>query len=151
MRYSYKGDVTPENAYKRIEAKENSAFMIDVRTQAECTFVGIPQFTDMSDYVVLEWATFPTMSLNTTFIEQCNALLKRRPEPVREVYLLCRSGNRSHYAGLALEQAQTTEESSSPITVYNVAGGFEGDLDPQLRQRSRQNGWKVSGLPWQQN
>jgi len=32
---------------------------------------------------------------------------------------------------------------------YNVAEGFEGDLNSD-RQRGRIGGWKVAGLPWAQ-
>jgi rhodanese-related sulfurtransferase len=33
---------------------------------------------------------------------------------------------------------------------YNVAGGFEGDLDEE-RHRGQRNGWKALGLPWRQS
>ena len=33
---------------------------------------------------------------------------------------------------------------------YNVAGGFEGDLD-ENGHRGRKNGWKAGGLPWRQS
>jgi len=32
---------------------------------------------------------------------------------------------------------------------YNIAGGFEGDLDSE-RHRGASNGWKAAGLPWKQ-
>jgi hypothetical protein len=32
---------------------------------------------------------------------------------------------------------------------YNIAGGFEGDLDAE-RHRGKNNGWKAAGLPWVQ-
>ena len=32
---------------------------------------------------------------------------------------------------------------------FNVAGGFEGDVDGQ-GHRGNRNGWKASGLPWRQ-
>jgi len=32
---------------------------------------------------------------------------------------------------------------------YNIAGGFEGDLDRE-RHRGSKNGWKAAGLPWKQ-
>ena len=33
---------------------------------------------------------------------------------------------------------------------YNVADGFEGELD-QHKHRNSINGWKASGLPWTQS
>jgi len=32
---------------------------------------------------------------------------------------------------------------------FNIAGGFEGDLDA-ARHRGQINGWKAAGLPWTQ-
>jgi rhodanese-related sulfurtransferase len=56
--------------------------------------------------------------------------------------LICRSGNRSQEAGEALEHAGFTQ-------VYNVAHGFEGELDDAHRRNSL-NGWRHDGLPWEQ-
>jgi rhodanese-related sulfurtransferase len=58
------------------------------------------------------------------------------------VVLICRSGNRSVDAGLALESAGFTK-------VYNVLEGFEGDLDDH-HQRGNIGGWRKHGLPWEQ-
>jgi rhodanese-related sulfurtransferase len=33
---------------------------------------------------------------------------------------------------------------------FNLAGGFEGGLDPS-RHRGRVDGWKAAGLPWMQD
>jgi len=56
--------------------------------------------------------------------------------------LICRSGVRSLYAAEALTAAGYKE-------CYNIAGGFEGDKNPQ-GHRGGVNGWKVAGLPWKQ-
>ena len=56
--------------------------------------------------------------------------------------LICRSGNRSVDAGIALEKHGFT-------AVYNVLGGFEGDLDDN-RHRGTENGWRFDRLPWEQ-
>jgi len=56
---------------------------------------------------------------------------------------LCRSGARSRAAAIAMTAAGFGH-------AYNVAGGFEGDLD-ETRQRGKRNGWKAGGLPWRQN
>ena len=60
----------------------------------------------------------------------------------RPVVLICRSGQRSVDAGVALEQSGFTD-------VINVLEGFEGPLDEQ-HQRSRVSGWRKDGLPWEQ-
>jgi sulfur dioxygenase len=149
--FSYAGNIEPADAHDRLESRDVRSLLIDVRTQAELAFVGFPMLSDMTRYHLIEWVRYPDMSGNTHFIEQCKTLLKQQPEQTQEVYLLCRSGQRSHNAGLALEQTQTNEESLHPITLFNVVGGFEGDLDPQAGQRSLRNGWKFAGLPWRQN
>jgi len=56
--------------------------------------------------------------------------------------LICRSGNRSVDAGLALEAAGFSN-------VTNVLEGFEGDLD-EKHQRGKLGGWRHAGLPWEQ-
>lgn len=61
---------------------------------------------------------------------------------IRPVLLICRSGNRSVDAGLALEAAGFTQ-------VINVLEGFEGPLDDDYH-RGTQGGWRFRGLPWYQ-
>jgi len=58
------------------------------------------------------------------------------------VLFLCRSGARSRAAAMAATAAGYAR-------AYNVAEGFEGDLDAE-GHRGRVNGWKVAGLPWRQ-
>ena len=58
------------------------------------------------------------------------------------VLLICRSGKRSLEAGKLLMNNGFTG-------VYNVAEGFEGELDEQ-HQRSTRGGWRYHGLPWEQ-
>jgi rhodanese-related sulfurtransferase len=79
------------------------------------------------------------MSVNAAFVDEVSAALgsARKDAPV---FLLCRSGVRSRAAAIALTKAGFSQ-------AYNVAGGFEGDLD-ETRHRGRRNGWKASGLPW---
>ena len=60
----------------------------------------------------------------------------------RPVLLICRSGNRSVNAGLALEAAGFTQ-------VINVLEGFEGPLDDDYH-RGTLGGWRLRGLPWYQ-
>ena len=58
------------------------------------------------------------------------------------VVLICRSGVRSLEAGKVLVEAGVKD-------VYNVAEGFEGQLDDK-HHRSTQGGWRFHGLPWEQ-
>jgi len=58
------------------------------------------------------------------------------------VVLICRSGVRSLEAGKALIEAGVKD-------VYNVAEGFEGQMD-EKHHRSSLGGWRYHGLPWEQ-
>jgi len=80
--------------------------------------------------------------------------LIRNPRFVRElearvggkqatVLLLCRSGKRSAAAATEAHKAGFTN-------VFNVAEGFEGDLD-EHGQRGHFNGWRFHQLPWVQD
>jgi len=61
---------------------------------------------------------------------------------VRPIILICRSGNRSQEAGEELERHGFSR-------VYNVAHGFEGQLNDR-HQRNSISGWRHAGLPWEQ-
>ena len=61
--------------------------------------------------------------------------------PDRPVYLICRSGVRSAAAAEILAMRG--------YTTFNVADGFEGQIDP-AGHRGSLGGWKVAGLPWKQ-
>ena len=69
-------------------------------------------------------------------------MLAEAGDKARPLVLLCRSGQRTIDAGLALEAAGFSD-------VAHVVHGFEGDLDPRF-QRSSVNGWRHEGLPWEQ-
>jgi rhodanese-related sulfurtransferase len=79
------------------------------------------------------------MSLNDRFVAEVEALGVERDSPV---LLLCRSGQRSRAAAIAL-----TAAGFGPC--YNVAEGFEGPHDA-ARHRGTSAGWKARGLPWAQ-
>jgi rhodanese-related sulfurtransferase len=141
----YAGDVSVTEAWRVLEANPR-AVLVDVRTQAEWSFVGLPDLSPLGKQpLLLEWQSFPSMGANPSFatelaarlVEELGAEAKETP-----VLFLCRSGARSRSAAVALT-AQGFH------AAHNVAGGFEGDLDAE-RHRGHRNGWKASGLPWSQ-
>ncbi|MDR3500772.1 MAG: rhodanese-like domain-containing protein [Parvibaculum sp.] len=135
----YAGDVSSEEAWRVLSANPD-AVLVDVRTRAEWSYVGLADLGALGKEALLaEWQSFPTMSVNAAFVDEVGAALgsARKDAPV---FLLCRSGVRSRAAAIALTKAGFSQ-------AYNVAGGFEGDLD-ETRHRGRRNGWKASGLPW---
>ena len=140
------GEVDPNEAWQ-ILCEVDTARLIDVRTRAEWSFVGVPETGETgSDTIFAEWSSFPNMSLNTAFAEEVEAAIG--PDGSGPLLFLCRSGVRSlhaanavaaHYAGKGVE-----------VTCINVAEGFEGDVDAQ-GHRGSHNGWKARGLAWRQS
>ncbi len=123
------------------------AVLVDVRTKAEWSFIGIPDLNSLNKQVVLqEWKQFPDMSLNESFI--ANLLEQFGGTAPSKIYFMCRSGVRSMQAAFAVSEALYAKGQTSQCV--NVLEGFEGDLD-SVRHRGIINGWKVRGLAWGQS
>ncbi|MGZ5934412.1 MAG: rhodanese-like domain-containing protein [Rhizomicrobium sp.] len=137
----YAGDLSASEAWALLKS-DPKAQLVDVRTTAEWNFVGLPDLSSLGrDALLVEWQSFPTMRANPSFVadtERSGAGGKDAP-----ILFLCRSGARSRAAAVAMTAAGYRR-------AYNIAGGFEGDLDGE-RHRGKQNGWKASGLPWKQS
>lgn len=137
---SYAGDVTPETAWQGL-ADNPGARLIDVRTQPEWSFVGVPDLSSLGKKTVLSaWQVYPGMAVDTDFVAKVQSQIGNAQGPF---YFICRSGARSRAAAIAM-----TESGAQPC--FNVAGGFEGDKDG-AGHRGKSGGWKVAGLPWQQD
>lgn len=137
-------DVDPATVWLAL-SQQPSAVLVDVRTTAEWSFVGLPDLSSLgkSPFKV-EWQTFPSMVVNQEFVDDlASALIASGVDKDAPVYYLCRSGARSKAAALAMTQAGWSN-------AYNIAGGFEGGLDPESH-RGTTNGWKAAGLPWNQS
>jgi rhodanese-related sulfurtransferase len=138
---SYAGDITPQQAWQLLSDNPH-AVLVDVRTDAEWRFVGVPDLSSLGrDVVYIEWNTAGG-SRNANFVDS----LKERVQPAavdqeRPVIFLCRSGNRSIGAAEV-----ATELGITPA--YNVLDGFEGHLD--ARGHRGESGWRAVGLPWKQ-
>lgn len=139
-------EVGPLQAWDGLKAAAD-AVLVDVRTKAEWSFVGVPDLAPLNKAPVLvEWATLPGMQPNGNFIE--GLMTQLDGSAPSEIYFLCRSGARSMAAARAI--AAAFEHRETPVRCINVAEGFEGDLD-QSRHRGTINGWKARGLPWNQS
>ncbi len=135
----YAGDVSPQETWTALK-DDPAAILIDVRTPAEWAYVGLPDVAALGKLVLtVAWQTWPEGTQNPAFIAEATA---QGLKPGQSVYLLCRSGVRSLAAAKAL-----TAAGFGPC--YNIAGGFEGPLDPE-RHRGGLAGWKAEGLPWRQ-
>lgn len=139
----YAGDIEPKEAWALLQS-DPAAQLVDVRTAAEWTFVGVPDLGRVGRKAILvEWQAYPTMGRNASFEDGVAERLKAAgATTTTPVLFLCRSGARSQAAARAMTAKGFTK-------CFNVAGGFEGDVDAD-RHRGSTNGWKASGLPWAQ-
>ncbi|MBI1648303.1 rhodanese-like domain-containing protein [Hyphomicrobium sulfonivorans] len=136
-------DVPVEEAWARL-SKDESAVLIDVRTRAEWTFVGLPDLSGIGKRVLtVEWQTYPESDVNAGFAERLTqALDAASATKDTELLFICRSGARSRMAAEAMTRAGYRQ-------CRNVADGFEGPLDAD-RHRGQVAGWKAAGLAWVQ-
>ncbi|TYC51881.1 rhodanese-like domain-containing protein [Rhodobacterales bacterium] len=126
-------------------AEQDNAVLVDVRTQAEWSFVGIPDLRPLGkDAILLEWQSFPSSGPNPEFATiLCEELSKKDLDQTAPIYFLCRSGARSQAAAIALTQAGYKQ-------CFNISDGFEGPLGADGHRGTR-SGWKAAGLPWIQS
>jgi rhodanese-related sulfurtransferase len=84
------------------------------------------------------------MAPNPSFVADVSqSVLRSGGAKDAPVFFLCRSGARSRAAAVAMTGAGFSR-------AYNVAGGFEGDVDRE-GHRGAKNGWKAAELPWRQS
>ncbi len=128
--------LSPKEAYKLLQEHPN-AVLIDVRSHMEYLFVGHP-----AGAIHIPWIDEPDWKQNPHFLTQVRQTMLGGASGAAPVVLICRSGVRSLEAGKALIEAGVKD-------VYNVAEGFEGQLD-EKHHRSALGGWRYHGLPWEQ-
>ena len=132
-------DIEPGKVWDALKSDPQAA-LCDVRTDAEWSFVGLPNLEEAGkEPVLIPWQVYPSMQRNGAFVEHLRAA---GLTPEHRIYFLCRSGARSLAAAQAARTAGFPE-------VDNVADGFEGPVGPE-GHRGTVAGWKADGLPWQQ-
>jgi len=135
----YAGDLSPEQSWQLLN-DDVGAELIDVRTDAEFSYVGLPDLTSVNkEPRLICWKLFPSMDVNPNFTAEVDALGCDKDQPL---LFLCRSGVRSRAAAHAMTALGYQR-------CYNIAEGFEGDRD-DAKHRGTINGWKIRGLPWTQ-
>ena len=136
---SYAGDVTPDQAWRVLES-EAGAVLVDVRTESEWHYVGLPDLSGLGkEPLLISWLVFPAMDPNPEFAPALEAACRDRNAPL---LFICRGAIRSKEAAIAMTARGFAR-------CHNVSGGFEGPVDEQ-RRRGRVAGWKAAGLPWAQ-
>jgi rhodanese-related sulfurtransferase len=135
----YAGDVDSRQA---IDILRNNprAVLLDVRSAPEWDFVGRPDLSGLGrEPVFIAWQNYPGMEKNQNFLTEVDA---QGITPEQTVLLLCRSGQRSKHAAIALTELGYRH-------CFNISGGFEGPKNAD-GHRGAVSGWRASGLPWAQ-
>ncbi len=136
MSDGYAGDLDPAAAWELL-ADSTDAVLVDVRTDAEWRFVGVPDTAELNRPALqVEWNN--ATGRNPRFLDE----LQARGVTSGPVLFLCRSGVRSVAAARA-----ATAAGIEPA--YNITDGFEGPLDDSGHRGGA--GWKAAGLPWRQS
>ena len=136
----YAGDVTPLQAWDMLKNDEG-AVLVDVRTEAEWAYVGLPDLSKIGKKCALiSWVRFPDMSPNPAFLQ---SLQDAQSDTTKPILFLCRSGVRSIAAAV-------TATAAGYSACYNILEGFEGNHDANTH-RGAVSGWKVHNLDWKQS
>jgi len=118
-----------------------SVLMVDVRSDMEFLMIG-----HAKGAVNLPWIDAPDWTINENFVSEVRKLLlgrlSRNLHGSIPLILICRSGNRSREAAMALAEAGLQD-------LHLVSSGFEGPLDDE-HHRNSVSGWRYAGLPWEQ-
>jgi len=138
--------LTSRDAHAALEAEPGIVF-IDVRTQAEFSYVGHADSVDQNIPFRFLSNRFDAKSgsyeydKNENFVADVMALMAREGKGKDDpVFVMCRSGGRSAGAVNALAAAGFTR-------VYNIIDGFEGGTDKATGHRTVE-GWRHEDLPW---
>ena len=126
---------------------DKTAQLVDVRTRAEWTFVGVADLTDLGRQpLLIEWQSFPENRPDPDFARTLDAELSVRGlSKTTQLYFICRSGARSLSAARAMAALGYSH-------CHNVTEGFEGPLsEGPSPHRGETAGWKCSRLPWVQS
>ena len=95
-------NVPPTRVWEALRS-DPKAQLVDVRTDAEWNFVGVPDLASAGKQVVLiPWQVYPTMQPNAAFTDQ---LKEAGFAPEQHIYFICRSGQRSFAAAQAAQAA----------------------------------------------
>lgn len=143
--------IDAKQAHKMKTDNPESVYFVDVRTQAEVEFLGMPTAADTNiPYVTndfSEWDADKGRFFKTPNSNFSVALEERLEEAglgkEATILLMCRSGTRSARAAALLDKLGYTK-------AYTVVDGYEGDKvkeGPNKGQRLK-NGWKNANLPW---
>lgn len=149
---------TPQALYlTAVEANEmksadpDNVYFVDVRTQSEVEFLGMPSNADINiPYMLNDMSEWDAKKGRFKKVPNSNfsIVLEERMEEAglgkgATVILMCRSGTRSAKAAALLQKLGYNK-------AYTVVDGFEGDKAKEGDHKGQRvvNGWKNANLPW---
>lgn len=143
--------VTAVQAHNLKTQDPDNVYLVDVRTQAEVEFLGMPTTADVNiPYMfndLSEWDSekhryqkVPNSNFSVTLEEKLEEAGLNKDTTI---LLMCRSGTRSSKAANLLNQLGYTK-------AYTVVDGYEGDKVKEGAHKGQRlvNGWRNADLPW---
>ena len=136
---SYAGDLTPQQAWDLLTSDEG-AVLVDVRTDAEWRYVGIPDAAAIGDRRRAGRVGVVPVGTAQPAVPRAARRRRRRGTVARSCSCAARGSGRSP------PRRRATAAGLGPA--YNVLEGFEGDVGPDGHRGH--TGWRAAGLPWRQ-
>ena len=136
-------NINSKEAFNLLREDKN-AVLIDVRTKKEHLAVGIPDLLSLGkETFIIEWKNSIFPGSGKRFLNDFNENL-RFDQEVNYIFI-CRSGIRSNFAALTVEESFFSGNYNSKC--FNIEDGFEGHAQPSGYPQ-KLTGWKNLGLPW---
>tara|TARA_B100001057_G_scaffold353435_1_gene355295 strand:- start:617 stop:1039 length:423 start_codon:yes stop_codon:yes gene_type:complete len=136
-------NIKSKEAFDLLKKDQNSV-LIDVRTKREHLEVGIPNLRELGkETFLIEWKNSIFPGSRKRFLNDFNEKLSF-DQGVKYIFI-CRSGIRSNFAALTVEESFISGNDNSKC--FNIEDGFEG-YDQHNGHLQNPTGWKNLGLPW---
>jgi len=120
----YSRDMLSGDAYGML-ARDPESTLIDVRTQAEWAYVGVPDLSLGKATLFSEWQSYPSMQVDERFVARLSTMLEMAGvKHGAPLLFICRTGVHARHAAAAM-----TAGGWAPC--FNVSDGFEGPLNPR--------------------
>ena len=136
-------NINSEAAFNLLR-KDKDAVLVDVRTKKEHLAVGMPDLQELGkETFIVEWKNSILLGSRKRFLNDFYENLEFDKQG--KYIFICRSGIRSNFAALAIEESFISGNYNSKC--FNVEDGFEGHEQP-FGHPQKPTGWKNLGLPW---
>ena len=132
--------IDPKKSWMILQENKTS-YVIDVRPEPEAIYGGKPDLSELKKETInIPYTLYPSMRENPNFVREFNKFIFNDNSVT---FLICKDGTLSERAAEKLKQAGKKNE------CYTIENGFEGQMSDMEKKRSMINGWKASGLPYE--